>query len=131
MAAVTRISEAAANAACNAVVDLLDVGGTGSVKIYSVGSGVPADVDTAITDQTLLAQLTLNATAFGAAAAGVATANAVTGDSSANDTGDAAFFRACKAAGTAVIQGTCAAADADMIMNTITIVSGGTVNINS
>jgi len=135
MATATKTSNAAAIAACDAIVDLLDAGGAGSIKIYDVGGGIPADVDTAISDQTLLAQLTLSATAFGAAAdgtpGGIATAAAITADSSADATGTASFFRACNNGGTAVIQGTCGTSAADLILDSLSIVAGGTVSISS
>lgn len=135
MAADTIISNAAAIAACNAIVDLLDVGGGGSIKIYSVGSGVPADADAAITDQTLLAVLPLSATAFGNAVddtgKATATANSITADADATASGDAAFYRSCNAAGTAVIQGTAGAADADMILNSATIVENTEVSVSA
>jgi hypothetical protein len=135
MATDTIISNAAAIAACNAIVDLLDVGGGGSIKLYTEGSGVPADVDTALSDQTLLATLPLAATAFGNAAdntgKATATAAAITSDSSADNPGTAAFFRACDAAGTAVIQGTVGTSGADLNMNSVAISSGATVSISS
>lgn len=62
---------AAINAACDAIVDLVDVGGAGVIILE-------------IANQTTeVATLTFAATAFGAAAAGVATANAIVNDSSA------------------------------------------------
>lgn len=54
----------------DAVVDRLDVGGTGTLVYNTSG-----DVE--------VATLTFSATAYGAAAAGVATANAITSDTSA------------------------------------------------
>lgn len=121
-------SEAAANAGCDAIVDLLD---GGSIKIYSVGSGVPATVDTAISDQVLLAQLTFGTPAFGDAAAGVATANAITPDSAANATGTASFFRCCIAAGTAVLQGLCGTSGSDLNLNTLSIVQNAAVSVTA
>lgn len=68
----TKITDAAQNAAVDAVVDLVDAGaGAGTLRIYT--GSQPADADTAPTG-TLLVTITLDATAaFGAAAAGVAT----------------------------------------------------------
>lgn len=137
MAADPIISNAAACAACNAIVDLLDAGTPpGLLKIYTAGSGIPADVDTALTDQTLLATLTLaNPAAFGNAAddtgKATATANSITSDSSADATGTAAFFRATNAAGTAVIQGTVGTSSADLILNSVAISSGAAVSVTS
>lgn len=138
MATGTKLSNAAAIAACDAIVDLVDGGaGAGHLKIYSAGSGVPAGVDVAISDQVLLADITLNDPAFGAAAdanpGGRATLDVdpAISDSSANDTGTAAFFRYCDSTGTAVIQGTCGTSDADLILNTTSLVSGAAVSITS
>lgn len=83
---------------------------SGMLRIYAVGSGVPANCDDAITDQPLLAELALAADAFGTASgAGVITAGTITADSSANAGGVAAFARYFKTGGTvAGFQGLCA-----------------------
>lgn len=136
MAIDTIITNNAAKAACDAIVDLLDAGASAAkIKIYTAGSGIPADADTAITDQTLLAELTCSDPAFGAAADGTgkatATASSITTDSSADNSGTAAFFRACDSNGNCVIQGTCGESNADMILNDTAIVSGLPVSITS
>jgi len=135
MATATFVSNVGAKAMCDALTALCDAGGAGSIKIYDVGGGIPADCDVAITDQTLLAQLTLSATAFGAAAdatpGAVCTAAAITSDTSADATGTAAFFRACNNGGTAIIQGTVDTSGADMNLDSTSIVAGGTVSISS
>lgn len=64
------LSTAARNAACDAIVDLIDAGGAGSLVFKTSGD---AEVAT----------LTFSATAFGAASSGVATAAAITSDTSA------------------------------------------------
>lgn len=121
-------SVAAANAACDAMAVLVN---SGSIKIYSLGSGIPAHVADTITDQVLLATLPLSATAFGGASDGVATANAITDDSDADQTGTAAFFRACNSGGTAVFQGTVGTAGCDLNLSTISIVQHATVSVSS
>lgn len=129
-----KISNAAAIAACNAVVDLLDVGGAGSIEIYT--TPVPSEVDTAATG-TLLGTLPLSATAFGAAAdaapGGRATAAAITSDSSADATGTAAYFRALNGSGTHVIQGTVTATGGggDLELSSVSIVAGVAISITS
>lgn len=121
------ISTAARNAAADAVVDLLD---EGYIRIYS--GSQPAGPDTAISDQTLLAELRFAATAFGAADAGVATAGTITGDASANATGTAAWFRCLASDGSsAVFDGTVGTADCDLNLNTTSIVEGVAVDITS
>lgn len=67
---------AAVNAACNAIVDLVDTNGPGTIVLRT---GASAEVAT----------LTFAATAFGAAVAGVATAAPIVNDSSA--TGSVSF----------------------------------------
>jgi hypothetical protein len=135
MALQTRISNAAAIACVNAVVDLLDVGGAGYVEIRS--GTQPADVDTAAAG-TVLATITLNNPAFGAAAddTGSAKADANTTpaltDSSADNTGTAAWFRAYNNGGTGVIDGSVGVgATYDMNIDNTSISSGQSVTITS
>ena len=72
-------STAVRNAATDAVVDLIDVGGAGTLEILD--------------DAVVLAILTFSATSFGASAAGVATAAAITADASADASGTADKFK--------------------------------------
>jgi hypothetical protein len=128
------ITNAIALVACDAIVDALDAGTAAVINIYD--STVPADADTALGAQVLLAQLTMNATAFGAAAddtpGAIATAAAITADSSANATGTATFFRVLtQNAGTTCMQGTVGTSSADLILNTVSITSGSTVSISA
>lgn len=106
---------------------------SGKLRIYdSTGTGQPATADTAVTTQVLLAELTMNATAFGAAALGVATANAITSDASADATGTATWFRLLKSDGTTVIlDGSVGSASADLILNTVSIVAGAIIAITA
>jgi hypothetical protein len=128
MAYSPKRSAVQANAACDAMTALLN---NGTVKIYTVGSGVPADVATNITDQVLLATLTLGADAFGDAAAGVATAAAITKDSAADATGTASFFRILTSGGAAAHQGLCGTSGSDLNMPTLSIVQYAEVSITS
>ncbi len=117
MATNPKTSTEAVNAAANAVCALLN---NGYLRLYTASQ--PATADTAITTQTLLAELRFGATAFGAAVAGVATANAITSDTSANATGDAAWYRALKSDGTSpVFDGSVAVSGADLNINNISI----------
>lgn len=126
MALNAKISEAAANAAVNAVVDLLD-GGT--LRIY--GGTQPADADTAVTDQTLLAELTFGTPAFGDASGGVAEANAITQDSAANATGTATWFRALTSGGATVFDGSVGTSGANLNLNSVAIQAGATVSVTA
>jgi hypothetical protein len=117
----------AANTACDAMAALLN---SGFLRIYD--GTQPATADTALSGQTLLAELTFGATAFGSASAGVATANAITQDSSANATGTASWFRAVKTDGTTVVcDGSVGTASADAIINSVAISSGAAVSCSS
>ena len=122
-----KLSNAAASAAADAVVDLLD---NGYIRIYN--GSKPATADTAVSGQTLLAELRWNATAFGAASNGVATAGAITADSSANATGTASWFRSLASDGTTVyFDGDVGTSGADLNLNSTSIVSGVNVAISS
>lgn len=130
------ISNVAARAACDAVVDLVDGGaGAGLLRIYS--GTIPADADTALGAQVLLAELTMSDPAFGAAAdaapGGRATANAITGDTSANATGTAAFYRLVDSNGTTIVQGsvTATGGGGDLQLNSVAIQSGAAVTVTS
>lgn len=117
----------AANAACDAMAVLAN---SGRLKILD--GTQPATADTAISTQVVLADLTMNATAFGAAVAGVATANAITSDTSADATGTATWFRLFKSDNTTVIcDGSVGTASADMILTTVSIVAAASVSITS
>ena len=86
-----RLSTSARNAACNAIVDLID-GGAGAGYIEIRTGTQPATPQTAASG-TLLATLTFSDPAFGAASVGVATASAITSDTSVDADGTAAWAR--------------------------------------
>lgn len=127
MAVNPKRSNAAVTAAADAVCDLLD---NGYLRIYD--GSQPANADTAVTTQTLLAELRWNATAFGAASNGVAVANSITADASADATGTATWFRALKSDGTtAVFDGSVGTASADLILNSTGITAGANVAVTA
>lgn len=124
------ISNAARSAAADAVVDLVDGGaGAGLLRIYD--GTKPAGPDTAVSTQTLLAELTMSDPAFGSASNGVATASAITADSAANATGTASWFRVVTSAGTAIFDGTVGTSGADLNLNSTAIQSGAEVSVTS
>ncbi len=127
----TRISTAARNAAADAVVDLLD-GGAAAGYIEIRTGAQPATPGDAATG-TLLATLPLSDPAFGAASSGVATASAITDDTSADATGTAGWFRGYDDNDVAVIDGsiTATSGGGDMELNSVSIVTGGLVEITS
>jgi hypothetical protein len=129
-AAATAGTNAARDAAANAVTALCN---NGRLRIYS--GTPPANANTALSGNTLLAELTFGATAFGAASSGVATANAIGADTSADATGAPSFFRAFQSDGTSVVfQGTAAASGADLNLTGLSggdIVVGANVSVTS
>lgn len=130
MANNPQITNAAASAAADAVVDRIDLGsGAGKVRIYD--GSQPATADTAVSSQVLLAELTMSDPAFGAASNGVATASAISDDTSANATGTASWFRVVDSDNNAVFDGTVGTSSADLILNTVSIVAGATVSITA
>lgn len=133
----TKIANAEALSACDAVVDALD-GGTGAAVLKIYAGSQPADPDTAVGTQTLLAELTCNDPAFGNAAdddpGGKATANSISDDTSANASGTAAWFRAETSSGNAVIDGDVSSTGAgtgDLQLDSTSISSGATVAVTS
>ncbi|HEX9904622.1 MAG TPA: hypothetical protein VGA77_06630 [Propylenella sp.] len=130
------ITNVAAKAAADAVVDLVDGGaGAGLLRIYA--GSVPADADAALGGATLLATLTMSDPAFGAAAdaapGATATASAITSDTSADATGTASFFRLLDSNALAIMQGlvTATGGGGDMEINSVSITSGVTVQCTS
>jgi hypothetical protein len=133
MATNAQIPTAAQNAACDAIVDLLDGGSAaGTVKVYS--GTQPADANTALSGNTLLVTFTLDSTAFGDASSGVATAASTPITGTAVATGTASFFRAASGGtgGTGtVLDGSVGTSSADLILNTTSITSGLDVTLSS
>lgn len=105
----------------------------GKVNIYT--GTKPTNADTALSSNTLLGTLTLAGTAFGAAASGVLTAATITPDSSADATGTATWFRMYvngedpTGASTTLkrLDGTVGTSGADMNLDSVSIVLGGTI----
>jgi len=120
-----KIGTSARNAAADGVTALLD---SGTIEIRT--GSAPGSPGTAATG-TLLATLTFATTAFGAASTGVATAGTITGDASADATGTAGYFRAESSGAVAIFDGTVGTSGADLNLNSVDIVTGGTVDITS
>ena len=121
----TRTSLAARNASLAAMVTRL---ASGIIRIYS--GSQPATPETAASG-TLLGQLTLGSTA-GTVTNGVMTANAITADSVADATGTAGWFRVLRSDGTSVeFDGLCGTSAAECILDSVSIVAGGTVSITA
>lgn len=110
---------------------------SGKLRIYSASQPADADATVASGGGTLLAELTMNATAFGSATStastnSVLTANAITQDSSADATGTAAWFRLWQSNGTTpILDGTVGTSGTDLIINSVAISSGAAVSASS
>ena len=127
MALTPRLTDLGANSAADAVCVLAN---SGKLRIYDGTQAATAD--TAIGAQVLLAELTLNSTAFGAASGGVATANAITADSSADATGTATWFRVVKSDGTTkLFDGSVGTSGANLNLNSVAISAGAAVSVTS
>ncbi len=127
MAAVPKFSNACVNAEADAVGGALN---TGYIRIYN--GAQPANADTALSGQTLLAELRFGADAFPAAVAGLLTANAITEDASANATGTATWARILASDGTTVwFDGSVDTAAANVVIATTSIVAGAVVSCSS
>ena len=147
MANVTTMSNAAAIASCNAIVDLTGIrlnttvgsdlidGGAGAGLLRIYDGSQPTNPDVAVGAQVLLAELTCSDPAFGNAAdntgKATATASAITSDTSANATGTASWFRVVDSNGLAIIDGSVGTSGADLNLSTVSIVATGTVAITS
>jgi len=117
MANNPHFSNTAANAEADAVAALLN---SGYLRIYD--GSQPANANTAVSTQTLLAELRFGSTAFAASSGGVITANAITDDTDANATGTASWVRCLKSDGTTVIMdGSVGTSGCDLNMNSTAI----------
>jgi hypothetical protein len=122
-----KLSNTARSAAADAVVDLAD---DGYIRIYD--GSQPANPNTAVSGQTLLAELRFGTPAFGAASNGVATANAITGEDSALATSTATWFRVLQSNGTTVLwDGTVGTSGSDLNLDSTSITTADTVDIDS
>jgi len=126
-----RVTDARANAAMDALFGT--TANSGILRIYSgaLSAGTPA---TPAGD--LLAELTMNASAFGAAAPSTSysriTAAAITDDSSANAAGTAGCFVLFASNGTtALAAGTVGTASCDMTIDNTTIAAGANVSCSA
>lgn len=111
------LEAATRSAACDAIVDLIDVGGAGTLVFQTSG-----DVE--------VATLTFSATAFGAASFGVATAAAITSDTSATGgvVAQASFF---SGGATKILEATVSTSGADINLSSLTVGASDTVSVSS
>ena len=102
----------------------------GKLRIYS--GTRPTDSDTALAGNTLLAELTMGATAFGSASGGVLTANAIASDASADVTGTASFARLYQSDGTTPVSDfSVGTSGAEVTINTVSIVAAAVISCSA
>ena len=111
------LENAARSAACDAVVDLIDVAGPGTMVFETA-----ADAE--------VATLTFSATAFGAAANGVATAASITSDTSAAG-GVIEHCSFYSGTPTKILEATVATSNEEITISSLTVGAGDTVSCSS
>ena len=119
-----------ANATVNGQGDNLSARlNNGYLRIYN--GTQPATADTALSGNTLLAELRFSATAAPATSAGLITFNAITSGTAAA-TGTASFFRTFSSDGTTVVMdGSVGTSAANLVLNSVAISSGATVSVSA
>jgi len=116
------LTTAARNAACDAIVDLVDVG---------VGSNGTLEVGTTGFASTLVT-FNLAATAFGAAASGTATAASLPITATASASGTAAEYRVRNADGTAVWSGnSVGTSGTELVLSSLSITNNQSIDLTS
>lgn len=116
-----------ANAQADALARKVD---NGYLRIYS--GTRPATSATALSGNTILAELTCGSPFAPAASGGVLTANAITQDSSANATGTATFYRLFRSDGTTVCwDGDVGTSGADLNLASTSLVATQPVQVTS
>lgn len=122
------LSTAARDAACDAIVDLIDSGGVGTIQIRTGAQpGSPNDAASG----TLLATLPFGATAFGSSSSGTATANAITSDTSVDATGTAGYARILNGSAATVADMDIGQGSGALDFDDTAFVAGGTAAISS
>lgn len=114
------------------ITALIDAGvGAGLLRLYD--GTRPATADTAVSTQTLLAELTLSDPSFPAASGtpGSMVANTITDDPSANASGTATWFRIVDSGGNAVVDGDVGLTAEDLVMDNVVVVAGSSVSVSS
>lgn len=120
---------AARNEILDDITTRLDAGaGPAKLQIYS--GTRPTNADTAITTQTLLAELTLSDPSFGAASSGSMTANSIANNTAVAN-GTATWFRLVDSNDNAVTDGNVGTSGSDLNLGTTSITIGLTVSVSS
>lgn len=101
----------------------------GEIRIYD--GSMPANAETAISGQTLLATLTFSSPPQSGVSNGVLTFDDITEDSEADASGTATWARIVDGDGATIADVNVGTSDATLILNTTSIVQGGPVRITS
>jgi len=112
------LETSARNAACDAIVDLIDAGAGAGTLVFETSGDVE------------VATLTFSDPAFGDAATGTATASAITSDTNATG-GTIAQASAYDSNAAKVIEFTCGTSGADINLSSLSITAGDTVSCSS
>jgi len=130
------VSNLTARDEANSITAKVDGGaGPGVIRFYS--GTPPADADTALSGNTLLAELTLSDPSFATAtdnAPGALITLDVTPipeDTSANATGTASFARIFESGGVCIVQLTAGTSGTEIILNSAAIQAGASVQITA
>jgi hypothetical protein len=125
-----QLATATVNAMADAVDDLVNVSGPGTIKVYS--GTQPANANASITG-TLLATFTLDNPAFGAASGGVITLGATPLTTTGVAAGTATHFRCSSGTPSTVFDGqvTATGGGGELQLNTTTISVGVSVEITA
>lgn len=121
-----RLSNDARNNGLDEITAL--IGTSGLLRIYN--GTQPAGPDTALSGNTLLAELPLSATAAPAASGGVLTFNSITDEGSAPASGTQTWATLTTSAGVRVVDMSCGNGSGDLNLSG-TVTSGGTVSVTS
>ena len=117
------LETSARDAACDAIVDLIDAGaGAGTLEFKSADSSVAGTNE--------VATVTFSDPVFGASSSGTATANAITDDTNATG-GTAATFTIFDSNSAAVFRGSVSTSGADINISSVAIGATDTVSISS
>ena len=105
-----------------------EIGTSGFLRIYN--GTQPTGPDTALSGNTLLAELPLSSTAAAAASGGVLTFSAITDEASALATGTQTWASLVTSAGVRIVDMSCGNGSGDLSLSG-TITLGGTVSVTS
>jgi hypothetical protein len=104
------------------------IGSNGLLRIYD--GTQPTNPGTALSGNTLLAELALSSTAAAGASGGVLTFSTITADSSANATGTQTWATLTTSGGTRIVDMSCGNGSGDLSLSG-TITLGGSVSVTS